>query len=233
MNTSKKKKTTTDQTDLAQKAYLGIRQMLFHNEIVPGQKIAYRDLAERLEMSPTPVIQALKFLEFQGLVRREPNRGYYTEPISLIEVREVFELREMLEVSLLPRALENLDEKGITRLKKAYEAHLATSNSIYPSERLLKNVEFHLTLASLSQCSIHQKVLQNLFDLMNLKYRSGVIYLTSMEMTDPNHEQLFEAITARELSKAQKLLTMHISDSRKLVIMGLERMVEEKKILTI
>ncbi|MDY0092114.1 MAG: GntR family transcriptional regulator [Candidatus Vecturithrix sp.] len=233
MNTSKKKKRAIDQTDLAQKAYLGIRQMLFYNEIVPGQKIAYRDLAERLEMSPTPVIQALKFLEFQGLVRREPNRGYYTEPISLTEVREAFELREMLEVSLLPRALENMDGKRSIRLKKAYEAHLATSKSIYPNERLLKNVEFHLTLASFSHCNIHQKILQNLFDLMNLKYRSGVIYLTSMEMTDPNHEQLFEAITARELSEAQKILTMHISDSRKLVIMGLERLVEEKKMLTI
>ena len=44
------------------KAYQGIRQMLFHNEIVPGQKIAYRDLAERLGMSQTPVIQALKWL---------------------------------------------------------------------------------------------------------------------------------------------------------------------------
>lgn len=233
MNKSRKKKNATDQIDLAQKAYLGIRQMLFHNEIVPGQKIAYRDLAERLEMSPTPVIQALKFLEFQGLVRREPNRGYYTEPISLNEVREAYDLREMIEVSLLPKVLENFDEKAIVQLKKSYEAYFATSNTIYPNERLLKNVEFHLTLASLSRCSIHQKILQNLFDLMYLKYRSGVIYLTSMEITDPNHEQFFEALKAGDLAKAQQTLARHISDSKKLVIMGLERMIEEKKILTI
>ena len=42
------------------KAYLGIRNLMLHNELAPGQKIAYRDLAERLGMSQTPIIQALK-----------------------------------------------------------------------------------------------------------------------------------------------------------------------------
>ena len=65
--------------DHTQKAYMGIRRMLFHNEIGPGQKISYRDLAERLKMSSTPVIQAFKQLEFQELVRHEPNHGYYKD----------------------------------------------------------------------------------------------------------------------------------------------------------
>ena len=59
---------TRDPQGHTRKAYLGIRNMLFHSEIVPGQKISYRDLAERLGMSQTPVIQALKWLEFQQLV---------------------------------------------------------------------------------------------------------------------------------------------------------------------
>ena len=55
-----------DQTDHSQKAYKGLRRMLYLKELVPGQKIAYREIAERLNMSPTPIIQALKLLEFQG-----------------------------------------------------------------------------------------------------------------------------------------------------------------------
>ena len=87
--------------DLTKKAHMLIRQMMFHNEIVPGQKLAYRDLAKRLEMSLTPVSNALKYLEFQGLVRKELNRGYYTEPISVKEVQEIYDFRELIEVSLL------------------------------------------------------------------------------------------------------------------------------------
>jgi DNA-binding GntR family transcriptional regulator len=136
------------------KAYMGIRQMLFHKEIASGQKIACRDLANRLGMSPTPVIQALKWLELQGLVRHEPNRGYYTEPFSLQEVEEIYELRKLVEVSLIPETLRRLDEKGIQRLQAALEAHLSAAREIYLNGRLLTDMEFHLTLASLSPSAV-------------------------------------------------------------------------------
>ena len=50
--------------DLAQIAFDGIRRMLFLEEIAPGEKLRYRDLAKRLGMSPTPVVQALKWLAY-------------------------------------------------------------------------------------------------------------------------------------------------------------------------
>lgn len=57
--------------DHSHQASKGIRRMLSHKELVPGQKIAYRELAEQLHMSSTPIIQALKWLEIQGFVRHE------------------------------------------------------------------------------------------------------------------------------------------------------------------
>ena len=87
--------------DLSQKAYSRIRKMLFHNELVAGQKIPFQELADDLKMSATPIIQALKFLEFQGIVRREPNKGYFIEPLILEEVDELFRFRSLLELSLL------------------------------------------------------------------------------------------------------------------------------------
>lgn len=53
----KKQRIKTEKTDLAQKAYQGIRQMLFYNEILPGQKIKYQDLADKIGVSITPLIQ--------------------------------------------------------------------------------------------------------------------------------------------------------------------------------
>jgi DNA-binding GntR family transcriptional regulator len=47
--------------------------MLFYNEILPGQKIKYKDLANRIGVSMTPVIQAIKWLEFRNIVRHETN----------------------------------------------------------------------------------------------------------------------------------------------------------------
>lgn len=70
-------------------------------------------------MSLTPVIHALKWLEFQELVRREPRRGYYAETISLNQIQEIYDLRKVVELSLLSETLKRLDEKTLLHLQAA------------------------------------------------------------------------------------------------------------------
>ena len=208
---------------------MSIRQMLFHNEIVPGQKIPFLDLAKKFEMSPTPVVHALKFLEFQGLIRHEPNRGYYMESLNLEELQQIYEIRELLESSLLKETLKCLNQKGIKRLKDALEAHLSAVQDIYINERILKDMEFHLTLASLSQKSLQQKMLQNLFDLLYLKYRNSMSYVTSMHPIDSDHQVIFDAVVSRNLHKAQEIISKHILHAKKHALISLERMMKEKE----
>jgi len=225
-NSNGKKSVREDHT---RKAFNGIRQLLFHNEIAPGQKIVYGDLAKRLGMSPTPVIQALKWLEFQGIVRREPNRGYFTEPVSLKEVREIYDMRALVELSLLPKTIEHLDETGIILLKRSLEEHRQASSRVYLNERLLKDMDFHLTLASLSGCSVQQKVLKDLFDLLYLKYRASVLFVNFMESVDTAHQGVFDAVTRRDPDGASKVLKTHIIEVKHHVLEGLSRMIAEKE----
>ncbi len=210
------------------KAYQGIRQMLFHNEIVPGQKIAYRDLAERLGMSQTPVIQALKWLEFQGLVRHERHRGYYTEPVSIQEVAEIYEFREQIELSLLSRSMQRLDRTALKRLESALDAHLKASREIYLHERLVRDMDFHLTLAELSGNQVQQRTLRLLFDLLYLKYGGNILFSTSMDKADTAHRELFENIRTGNLSGARTVLSRHIRSVKRHVLGGLDRLSKEK-----
>ena len=210
------------------KAYQGIRQMLFHNEIVPGQKIAYRDLAERLGMSQTPVIQALKWLEFQGLVRHERHRGYYTEPVSIQEVEEIYDFREQIELALLPRTLARLDAAAIKKLEAALNAHLKASREIYLHDRLLRDMEFHLTLSALSGNQIQHQTLRLLFDLLYLKYGGNILFSTSMDKADTAHKELFNHLRDNNLAEAKTVLSRHINSVKKHVLNGLERLMKEK-----
>jgi DNA-binding GntR family transcriptional regulator len=100
---------------------MGIRRMFFLNEIIPGQKISYRNFSERLDMRTTPIIQALKRLEFQDLVRHEPNRDYYTEEISLEEITEIYEFRELIELSLLSKTIERITRQGLKKTQNCLE----------------------------------------------------------------------------------------------------------------
>ncbi|MCG8687466.1 MAG: GntR family transcriptional regulator [Desulfobacterales bacterium] len=227
---AKKKKTKEDFT---QEAYMGIRRMFFLNEIIPGQKISYGDLAKRLNMSTTPVIQALKRLEFQGLVRHEPNRGYYTENISLEEITEIYDFRELIEVSLLPATIAAMNKTKLKRLKKALDSHLDAVRDIFLKDRLLKDMEFHLTLAELSGNQIRIASLKYLFDLLYLKYRGNILFVTPMDTVDAEHVQLYDYIAAGNLEGAQEVLGKHISNVKKHAILSIERMNKEKNAKTI
>lgn len=224
-------------TDLTKKAHMLIRQMMFHNEIVPGQKLAYLDLAKRLNMSLTPVSNALKYLEFQGLVRKELNRGYYTEPISMKEVQEIYDFRELIEVSLLADSIANLDRKGKQRLREAFEASVGTPSNTYVSQRASKDVRFHMTLAELSQNQTQTRVLGNLFDLLYLKYGGDILFSQYMKPDDfvahiastaSCHQQIFDAVIAKDLEGAKEALSHHIRAVMEDVLSGLQRMLEDK-----
>ncbi len=214
--------------DHTRRAYHGIRNLMLHNELTPGQKFSYRDLAERLDMSPTPIIQALKWLEFQQLVRHEPHRGYFTAPIDRQEVEEVYATRELIELSLLGITLKRIDREGLKTLERALAEHRQASRELYLAERLKKDMAFHLTLAELSGNRIQSKILNDLFDLLYLKYSGSILFTTSMESADVDHQDLYAAIAARDLKAARRTLGRHIRRVKQHVLQGLARMTAEK-----
>ena len=211
-------------------AYEGIRRMLFHNEIVPGQKISYRDLSERLGMSQTPVIQALKWLEFQQLVRHEPNRGYYTAPIRLQEVEEIYDLRALIELDLLAWSIKRISAEGLRQLRQALDAHLKASKEIYLYDRLQQDMTFHLTLAALAGRDLQHNTLKNLFDLLYLKYGGKFLFSSSMDSADTDHLALFTCVENGDLKGARQQLAKHIQRVKQHVIQGVEKMMHATRL---
>ncbi len=219
------KKTRKRKEDFTQEAYMGIRRMFFNNEIIPGQKISYRDLAERLGMSPTPIIQALKRLEFQGLVRHEPNCGYYTEKTSLEEITEIYDFRKIIEVSLLESTIKKINATKLKKLQKALDNHLSAVRDIYLKDRLLRDREFHMTLAELSECNLQINTLRHLFDLLYLKYRGNILFVTPMDTVDDQHIRIYEHITLKDIEGAQRILGQHILNVKKHALISINRVV--------
>lgn len=226
MEKDKKKK---QREDSSQTAYLGIRHMLYNKELVPGQRIAYRDLAEKLELSSTPIIQALKWLELEGFVQHEPNRGYSMAPFSLREVEELYEIRELIEPSLVPAAIEKIDKKGLSELKAALEAHLSAEREFYLKERLFRNREFHMTLASLSGKATQLRILQNVFDMIFLKYGGNYFPISSLSATDQAHQEVYDAVALRSLERAQSVLKNHLTNVKIQVMTSIRKVLAEKE----
>lgn len=203
--------------------------MLYTKELVPGQKIAYRDLAEKLQLSPTPIIQALKWLELQGFVTHEANRGYYMAPFSLEEIEELYELRELVEPSLIPATIQRIDKEGLGELKDALDAHRSAEREFYLKERLFKNREFHMTLASLSRKTTQIRLLQNVFDMLFLKYGGNYFPMASLTSTDQEHQEVYDAIALRSMEHAQRVLKNHLTNVKIQVLTSVKKILAEQE----
>jgi DNA-binding GntR family transcriptional regulator len=217
------------QEDSSQIAYQGIRHMLYTKELVPGQRIAYRDLAEKLQLSPTPIIQALKWLELQGFVCHEANRGYSMAPFSMKEIEELYELRGLVEPSLISATIQCIDKEGLRGLKAALEAHLSAEREFYLKERLFKNREFHMTLASLSGKATQIRLLQNVFDMLFLKYGGNYFPMASLTSTDQEHQEIYDAVALRSLERAQKVLKNHLTNVKVQVLSSVRKILAEQE----
>lgn len=227
MAQKKREKDVKQPEDSSHIAYQGIRRMIYTRELVPGQKIAYRDLAEKLHLSPTPIIQALKRLELLSFVSHEPNRGFCMTPFSIKEIEEIYEMRELIEPSLLRATIQNLNKEALGKLKTALHAHQAADREIYLKERLFKNREFHLTLASLSGKETQIRTLENLFDILFLKYSN--LPRTSLTATDQEHQEIYDTVSVRSLERAQSVLKNHVTNVKIQVLSGVRKMLAEQE----
>jgi len=216
-------------SDLTWKAYMAIRQMLFYNEIHSGQKIKYKDLSTRIGVSMTPVIQAMKWLEFTNIVRHETNKGYYVNEVSVKEVTEVYDARLLIEVSLVPQILNNIDDQGIQLLKKAIENYRAAVEEDNYYKRIMTDMKFHMTLASLSECSIQIKMLQGLFDVLLLRYSRNLFFLSVTDTSLPEHMKIFQSVENRDETALESSLKFHIDTVRSHIIKGMTRLIVDKK----
>lgn len=226
---AKKQKANTNKTDLAHKAYQGIRQMLFFNEILPGQKIKYQDLADRIGVSITPVIHALKWLEFKHIVRHEANRGYFVNEVSLKEIKEIYDSRLLLEVALVPEIVAQSDDEAVDRLRQMRAEYRAAVEAEDYFNRLMSDMKFHLTLAAISQCQIQVRMLQELFDMLLLKYTRNLVLLGIMDSSLQEHNQIFDALATHDADKLEKSLSDHLNHVRDHIISGFKKMFVHKR----
>ena len=226
---SKKGAKEQEKTDLTQKAYMAIRQMLFYNEIQAGQKIKYKDLASRIGVSMTPVIQALKWLEFTNIVRHEANKGYYVNGISVAEVEEIYDTRLLLEVSLVPKIIKNVDAQGLEHFRTAFEDYkrAVAEDNFY--KRIMADMKFHMTLAALSKCTIQVKMLQELMDVLLLRYSQNLVFLSVTDTSLPEHAAIFESLEKKDGDALERCVKYHVDTVRTHIIKGMNRLVVDKK----
>lgn len=231
MNKEKKESSGGDNLrnneDLTMIAYNGIKNLLFRNEIVLGQQLNSRRIAEKLSMSSTPVIQALKLLHFQGLIAHIPQRGYFLERNSREVVRNIYNQRLALELANINDILVKIDNSGWQKLEEAVASHEEALNKNMASKILMADVSFHLTLAEIASGVVGKHLLRYLFEMLYLKSRSTVLYIGPRQQFCSQHQEILQYLRKKDVEAARVSLGLHIQEIRDLVLEDMRRNEED------
>src|SRR5215475_1204575 len=136
--------------NLSGQVYNQIKTLILCNEILPGQKLHHQQLSERLGVSRTPVREALTRLVQEGYVSFLPNRGFTCKEIRMQEAEELYELREALEAFAVEKAIANLTDAALDRLRTKINIYGRDVENRFSRERLVYDQDVHLEIAQLS-----------------------------------------------------------------------------------
>ena len=195
-----------------------LRQAILKGELKPGERLMEIALAERLGVSRTPVREAMRKLELEGLVVMIPRRGAQVANITEKDLNDVLEVRIALENLSIENACARMTEEQLAELKKAgryFEETIKEGNLVKLAEA---DVAFHEVIYKASDNRRLNQVLNNLREQI---YRYRVEYLKEEETRNvlvKEHEEIYEAIKNRDVKKAQEISFRHIENQREAII---------------
>lgn len=204
--------------NLTELAYQSVKRHLFNGKVAEGAKLTEEWLSTQLGISKSPVREALNRLETEGLISIESRRGAYVRKFSLKEVRDLYELREVLEVhavgavEITPELLADLRESVAHT-----EQHLTEHNVMAHVE---EDVRFHNRIAAATGNEELRRMLENVHQ-KSLICRSKTYYLSSR--TAPlSHARILQALTDGDREAAQEAMREHILFVRETLLAFLE-----------
>jgi len=203
---------------LIQEAYQKIKQMIFEQKFVPGQRLINKDLGDMLNMSRTPIINALNRLVQDGFVGCENFRGYYVKPIDINEVWDAFGVREALETYAVEQAIIKGDENDMSIVEDKLRRHREYRPHYYTRKKFLLDSEFHLQIAEMARNRVLKWLLKRNFEHIFLRTRLDSYDPGRMTSSAREHQDLVQRMKKKDILGSVELLRNHIQRARDQVI---------------
>lgn len=185
-------------------------------ELSPGERVDQRLISERLEVSRTPLREALRALHADGILTRTPNAGYVVAKLSASDLLQYYSMRAFLEHQVLS-ALEWPSDEELEHLRHANEDCRAAAAAGALEDLMMANMAFHFTMFSWSALKIMVKEIERVWRVSD-PYRA--LHLSNPERRSHvavDHDRMIEAIEARDTARLIELQDAHRAASRNLL----------------
>lgn len=202
-----------------------LRQAILKGELAPGERLMEIQLADRLGVSRTPIREAIRKLELEGLVLMIPRKGAEVAKISEKSLRDVLEVRRSLEELAIELACQRMTEEEITLLEETQEAFRNAVNhgdamGIAESDEHYHDIIYYGTG--------NARLVQILNNLREQMYRYRLEYIKDADKRQVllvEHDNILKAVKGRRVAEAKEAMREHI-DNQEITV---SRNIKEQK----
>ncbi|HLJ99643.1 MAG TPA: GntR family transcriptional regulator [Streptosporangiaceae bacterium] len=200
-------------TPLRQSVYDTLLDLITGGELPPGQHLVETDIARQLGVSRQPVREALHRMEAEGWIDLRPSQGAFVHVPTDAEVGELFDVRGLLEAETARLAARNASADHVARLRELSRRGERAARAGDLTESATANDEFHAQVAAVAGNSV-------LADLASVvSRRTKWYFLLVAPHRGPGswaeHDELIDAIEARDEHLAQRVARAHIDRTRR------------------
>lgn len=195
-------------------AFYEIKQKIISGELEPDQTVIEDNLAQDLEISRTPLREALQRLEIEELVIRQPNGRLKVAPISAHEVEEIFIVRSLLEGIAAKQATTKATPKDIQNLAKLTREIVEAAAEERMEDVVFYGSQFHSYLYEICGNRTVSKILNQLNDHISRYRRIGPLRNAGRGLAAADeHQRIFNHIAAKDADGAELEMRAHIQNS--------------------
>lgn len=191
--------------------YQKIRKGILNGTWTPGQSLTELMLSQLLQVSRTPVREALHQLELEGLIELRPNRGAVVIGINTSDIEDIYEIRTLLEERVAQRAAARAEAQDIETLREIVDlTEFYVERGSYDKITEMDD-RYHQYLYSLSGSRMFQKTLADLHTYVEPVRERSIREPGRATAMLAEHRAIVEAIAACSAEEAGRLMTLHIT----------------------
>jgi GntR family transcriptional regulator, rspAB operon transcriptional repressor len=202
------------------KVYRELRRSIIMGHHRPGERLSLDKLTKTYGTSITPLRDALQMLDQEGLITIKPRSGYFVKSLTLKELAELFELREILELAAVERAAPRITAEYLYRLEHVHAGYTGDDDESY-DRYTDENRRFHVLVAEASG----NDELANLVGRLHDRLARFMVLRGAGKTQEYTHAHIIEALRAHDVAAARTAMLGEITETRHAI---LDRVIQDE-----
>lgn len=202
---------------LRDQVYRALRRTILAGDLQPGDKIAEMDVTTILPVSRTPIREAFRRLEAEGLVAPSPSRGVVVRGVTLSDLVDIYQILESVESLAARLAAPRIGEDDLARLKRTLDLIIFFADQERWEELTEQGTIFHSIIYGVSGNPRLASLIQSLREHAHSFRRFGLRTVSLASRGVEEHIGIYEALAARDGDRAATIMAQHVQQSRRLV----------------